>query len=393
MRFRFCFFLSIVAGMGVANSALASTATVAAGRTAKFSVTASGTAPFSYQWFKNNQAVPGAVGATYAIDAVAVGDAGTYTVSVSNAAGVTLSDAAVLAVNAGDSGGPPPPPPTTPPPDGVNLSAGHLTNLSVRGVAGSGSQTLIVGFIVTGASPLPVLIRGWGPTLAADPFNVPRSLGDPTLRVFRSGSEVDENDNWGGDPQIATVASRVGAYPFSPSSRDAAVYTRFAPGANTAHVVGGSSETGVALAEVFDGNPAYGPGSSRLTNLSARGQVGLGSDVLIGGFIIGGQTSVTVLIRAVGPTLASFGVSGVLADPKLELHSSTALLETNDNWSEAANAATIADFNTRHAFALPAGSKDAVILTTLPPGVYSGVVKGANNLTGTALFELYEVVP
>lgn len=389
MSFRFCFLVWIAAAAGFANTVSASTATVVAGRTARFSVSADGSAPFSYQWFKNNAPIAGAVGNTYVIEAATAADAGTYTVSVSNAAGSTLSDPAVLTVNASDPGGGPPPPP--PPPDVASPTPGHLTNLSVRGVAGSDSQTLIVGFIVTGTSPLPVLIRGWGPTLATDPFNVPRSLGDPTLKVFRNGAEVGENDNWGGDPQISAVAVRVGAYPFSPSSRDAAVYTSFAPGGNTAHVVGGSAENGVVLAEVFDGNATYTAGSPRLTNLSARGQVGQGSDVLIGGFIIGGQTPVTVLIRAVGPTLAGFGVTGVLADPKLELHASTGLLEANDNWSDAANASAIADHNARHAFALPSNSKDAAILITLPPGAYSGVIKGANNLTGTALFELYEV--
>lgn len=366
--------------------AFAGTATAVVGHAAKFSVAANGTAPFSYQWSKNNLPISGAVSSTYSINAVTPADAGTYTVLVSNSAGSALSDASVLNVTPANTPAPTPPPPAVPIP-----VAGHLTNLSVRGSAGSEQQTLIVGFIVTGSSSLPVLIRGWGPALATSPFNIPGTLADPVLHIFHDATQVTENDNWGNDPQIAAVTGQVGAFPFSPTGKDAAVYTRFLPGANTAHVVGATSGSGVTLAEVYDANTVYLPGSTRLTNLSARAKVGVGAEVLIGGFAIGGQTSLTLLIRAVGPTLANFGVNGVLADPKLELHSSTALLQTNDNWSEAANASTIATLNTQQAFALPANSKDAVILVTLPPGVYSAVVAGVNNTTGTTLLEVYEV--
>jgi len=385
MRFRPQFFAVTVALIGLTNSISASTSTLAEGKAVRFSVAADGTAPFSYQWLKNNVAISGAVGSTYAIDAVSEADAGTYTVLVSNAAGAILSDAAVLNVTAADSAGPPPPPPTATP------LAGRLTNLSIRGLAGNASQPLIVGFIVTGTTDMPVLLRGWGPTLAANPFNVSDSLADPMLRVFRDTLEITENNDWGTDPQVAAVAARVGAFPFSPASKDAAVFTRFAPGATTAHVIDALPGSGVILAEIFDANPAATTGSSRLTNLSARAPVGQGSAVLIGGFVIGGETSVRILIRAVGPTLTGFGVNGVLADPQLELHSSTALRETNDNWSDSPNAPAIAALNAQQAFALPANSKDAAILATLPPGVYTSIVRGAAGTTGVVLFELYEV--
>jgi hypothetical protein len=191
---------------------------------------------------------------------------------------------------------------------------------------------------------------------------------------------------------VPAAITRTGAYPFAAASKDAAIYTTFAPGGgNTAHIVGSTGGTGVALAEVFDATENPSDASPRLSNLSARAQVGTGDNVLIGGFIIGGSAPVTVLIRAVGPSLAQFGVNGVLADPILELHSNSALLQTNDNWSEANNVAEIASVMAQRTFALPANSKDSVVLVALAPGLYSAVIRGAGNTTGVALLELYEV--
>ncbi len=416
----------------LANPASAATGTASLGQTVRLAVTANGTAPFAYQWFKNNAPIPGAVDSTYTIASATANDAGTYTAGVTNSAGSTTSDVAVLRINASlppPAGVPPvqppapaptptpppppapappaspapspsPPPPSTPAPSPppaapsspARVEAGHLINVSVRGLAGSDSQTLIVGFIVSGTGNLPVLIRGWGPELAAHPFNVPGALRDPILRTFRGSISVAENDNWGAHPQIATIAAQVGASAFPPTSKDAAIFTQFAPGVATTHVVSADTAKGVVLAEVFDANTSpFTPGSARLTNVSARAHVGTGGDVLIGGFVIGGGTPITVLIRAIGPGLGSFGVSGVLADPKLELHSNVGLIAANDNWSEASNAAAVAANTGRQAFALPSNSKDAVILATLPPGAYSAIIKGINDTTGTALLEVYEV--
>jgi hypothetical protein len=127
-----------------------------------------------------------------------------------------------------------------------------------------------------------------------------------------------------------------------------------------------------------------------VVNASTRAFAGTGSSVFIVGFVVSGSGSVRCLIRAVGPTLAGLGVTGALADPSLGLYLGSTLLTSNDNWSSAANAAEISAAATSvAAFALPAGSKDAAIVTRLPAGAYTAVVNGANNTTGTALVEIY----
>jgi hypothetical protein len=148
--------------------------------------------------------------------------------------------------------------------------------------------------------------------------------------------------------------------------------------------------SGVVLLEVYDASSATTPS---LVNASARAYVGTGENVLIPGFVIGGSGTLRVLIRAVGPTLANFNVAGVLADPTITLYRDKTVLATNDNWSSGTNASAIASTATAvGAFTLSAGSKDAAVLATLPPGSYTAVVSGVGATTGTALVELY-VVP
>ena len=129
----------------------------------------------------------------------------------------------------------------------------------------------------------------------------------------------------------------------------------------------------------------------RLSNVSARSQVGTGDNILIAGFVIGGSTPRSVLIRAIGPALAGFGVSGALADPRVSLYTQSTKIAENDNWSDATNAAAITTTSTLvGASALPGGSKDAVLLVTLNPGVYSALVTGVGDTTGVTLVEIFE---
>ncbi len=129
--------------------------------------------------------------------------------------------------------------------------------------------------------------------------------------------------------------------------------------------------------------------SVRLNNLSARGRVGTGADVLVAGFTIGGRRSKAVLIRGIGPTLSEFGVTGALADPRVDLYSGSTLLDSNDNWS-----GTVGFVGTTRylgAFPLAEGSRDAALLVTLAPGSYTAQVSGAGTTSGLALLEIYEV--
>ena len=155
-------------------------------------------------------------------------------------------------------------------------------------------------------------------------------------------------------------------------------------GSRTAQVSGPAGSGGVVLVEVYDAVASTQP---RLVNVSARSQVGTGDNILIAGFVVDGSVAKTLLIRAVGPTLAGFGVGGALTDPKLEIFQGQTKKVENDNWSTVAEATAAAV----GAFALGAGSRDAALLVTLPPGQYSAQVSGVAGGTGEALVEVYEV--
>ncbi len=276
----------------------------------------------------------------------------------------------------------------------------RLVNMSVRIGAGTGDNTLIVGLVVGGAGTSganSLLIRAVGPTLAS--YGVGGTLPDPALELIPQGASTPlaTNDNWGGDAQIDVVDNMVGAFQLSSAaSKDAALYLTAAKGVYTAKVVGvGGSASGIALAEIYDASStAYTAATPRLINVSARARVGTGDGVLIAGFVVEGTASRTVLIRAVGPTLATYGVGGVLVDPQLELtqaiNGATVGVATNDNWAGDAQITSVS--TTVGAFALSgAASKDAAILVTLPPGIYSAKASGVGNTTGVALIEVYEV--
>ncbi|MBM3852049.1 MAG: hypothetical protein FJ399_02730 [Verrucomicrobia bacterium] len=296
-----------------------------------------------------------------------------YGINTANAQGLVMVGRSGSIVTAGfESGTVTPPTPTT---------GSRLVNLSIRTNAGTGSQTLIVGFVLGGSGSRQLLIRGIGPTLGS--FGVTGALADSTVQLFSGETSVAANDNWGGTAAIREAAASVGAFALADTSRDAALLQTLSAGGYTAQIGGG---TGVALVEVYEVGSATAP---RLANVSARTQVGTGAEILISGFVIAGQSSKTVLLRAVGPGLAPFGVTGVLADPKLDVYSGSTLVQTNDNWGGTSALSTA--FTQVGAFALPANSQDAVLLLTLQPGAYSAQVSGVNSGTGVALIEVYEM--
>ena len=354
--------------------------TVIAGSTVTFTISVTGTG-LTYQWKKNGVAISGATSPQFLLTNALAAAAGTYSVTVTNAAGSVTSTAGTLAINAVGSG-----------------VAPRGLNISVRTTAGTGNDSLIVGAVTGGAGTTgttPLLIRAVGPTLAN--YGVVGPLADPTLDFYSQGSTTPlaSNDNWGGNAQITSIGNLVGAFPLASStSKDAALYLTPTSGIFSMKVSGTGSTTGVALAEIYDASGlAYTATTPRFVNFSARAPVGVGQGVLIAGFVIDGSAERTVLIRAVGPTLASYGVGGVLADPVLELtqavNGTTVSIATNDNWGGDAQLTAVA--NAVGAFSLSAASKDAVLLVTLPPGVYSAKVSGVGATTGVALIEIYEV--
>jgi sugar lactone lactonase YvrE len=329
-----------------------------------------------YQWKYNDVAITDATGSSLTLTNVTAGNAGRYTVDVISSLGVVTSNPATLSL-------------ADPTPN-----AGRIINLAIRSTAGTDARTLIVGVAIGGSGtsgPKPVLLRGVGPTL--NQFGVPGLLLDPKLELFSDASKISENDDWGGTAQISDIATQVGAFPYNAiSSKDAALYNpTFTPGSYSVWITGIAGATGVALAEIYDATPttAVTTTTPRLTNVSARTQVGTDGEILIAGFVIGGQTSKNVLIRAVGPTLSGFGVTGVLANPKLELFTGTTKINENDDW--AGSAAVAAASASVGAFGLAASSQDAALLVTLAPGNYTAQVSGVGRTTGVGLVEIYEV--
>ena len=276
-------------------------------------------------------------------------------------------------------------------PDGATA---RLSNLSIRTDAGLGDATLIVGFFVGGAGTAggrAILLRGAGPTLAA--FGVTDALADPEIELLRDGRRVAINDNWGGTEALATAFASAGAFPFAaPGSRDAALLLpEVAPGAYSVIVRGAGGVAGIALAEIYDTSPPRVPATedARFINLSARATVGTGDHLLIAGFVVTGTGSKRVLLRAVGPTLGSFGVDGALRNPQLAVFRDGRAIATNDDWG--GHPALVAAFAQVGAFALPPASADAALLLTLNPATYTTQVSGAGGTTGIALVEVYEV--
>lgn len=356
---------------------------IAVGAPATLVVTASpASAGLAYQWKKNGADLVGQNSAALTLAAASASDAGNYTCVVTNAAGSTTSATAALAVVSPVVANPP-----------------RLTNLAVRANAGPGAQTLIVGFVLGGAGTggnKSLLLRGAGPALV--PFGVLGALRDPKLAFFRGGALLATNDNWSGDASVAALTAQVGAFPFaSNASADAALSALPDPGSYTVQITSADLTSGIALAEIYDASTAFGATVPRLINLSARTDAGGTNGTLIAGFVVAGSAARNVLIRAVGPGLAQFGVTGVLADPQLALFRDGTQVAVNDNWYDAPNAVAIATAAANiGAFALPITSRDSALLLSLPPGSYTAQVtastgSGQGGASGNVLVEVYEV--
>jgi arylsulfate sulfotransferase len=258
----------------------------------------------------------------------------------------------------------------------------RVQNLSTRGTVSSGDNVLINGFIVSGTDPKTVILRALGPSLSGS--GVPGALPDPVLSLYNSsGTLIATNDDWRTDIGSAFI-EQYGLAPGNPAE-SATLQQNLPPGAYTMVVTGKNITQGIALAEVYE---LFGPGlNSKLTNVSGRSFVGTGDSVLIGGFIVGDVGSGTVIVRALGPSLGSFGVSQPLSDPVLTIYDSNgSVIATNDNWQDGNNALDVQ----RNQLA-PPNALDSAIVLRLPAGAYTAVVRGASGATGNALVEVYHL--
>jgi hypothetical protein len=287
-------------------------------------------------------------------------------------------------------GGPTPTPggPTATP--GPTLTPGptatphaQAVNLSTRLLVQTGDRVGIGGFIINGTAPKQVIVRGIGPSLTQN--GITDVLGDPVLELHGpSGFATITNNNW-----KDTQETEIRASGLAPTDdREAAILATLNPGAYTAIVKGNGNTSGVALVEIYDLNEGV---DSRLANLSTRGFVSTGDNIIIGGFTIraGSLDLDQIVVRGIGPSLApgSFPASAVLPDPRLELRNSNGtLLVANNNWQDdSAQAAQL-----MAAGLAPSNNLESGIATTLPPGAYTALLSGVGNGTGIGLVEIYD---
>jgi len=238
----------------------------------------------------------------------------------------------------------------------------------------TGDNVLIGGFIIGGTVPKQVLIRAIGPSLAN--FGLSDSLQDPTVSLFHGSTQIAANDDW----QSASNFGQIPASLQPTDPRESAILITLQPDAYTAIVAGKDATTCVGLVEVYDLNPSD---SSQLINISTRGVVQTGDNVMIAGVIVQSGTE-NVLVRALGPTLASFRISNPLANPTLELHDANGVvIAANDNWKSTQPGLIIATGKA------PPDDLESAIVRALGPGNYTAIVRGVNNTTGVALVEVY----
>jgi hypothetical protein len=230
---------------------------------------------------------------------------------------------------------------------------------------------LIGGFIITGTQPKKVIIRAIAPSLP-----IPGMLADPTLELHDStGQLISTNDNWVDSANKQEILNTIPPA----NDKESAIVATLAPAAYTAVVSGVNSTTGLAVVEVYDLDTAV---DSKLANISTRAPIQIGDDILIGGFIVLGQQVQHVIVRALGPSLP---FTGTLSDPTLELHDGNgAQFASNDDWRSDQQAEISATLP-------PPNDAESAIVTTLQPGNYTAVVRGANGTTGVGLVEVYHL--
>ena len=248
-----------------------------------------------------------------------------------------------------------------------------LANLSTRMRVGTGPDVLIGGFIIGGTNTKKIILRAIGPSL-----QLPGALSDPMLELHDStGKLLVFNDNWQSASNRQEI-SNSGAAPTHPL--EPAILATLAPGAYTAVVRGVNNATGIAVIEAYDLDLRL---DSQFANISARGSVETGNDVMIGGFITLGTDSKRMMIRAAGPSLP---LAGKLMNPTLELRDvQGTLVRSNDNWRDTQQAEIIATGIP------PSSDTESAVVMTLRPGAYTAVVRGVNGATGLALIEIYSL--
>jgi uncharacterized delta-60 repeat protein len=262
----------------------------------------------------------------------------------------------------------------------------RIVNIATRLRVQTGENVLIGGFIITGTDPKKVLIRGIGPSLSNFFTGV---LADPTLELHQGSTTLATNDNWKTKPNGTSQQAEIEATTIPPTNNlESAILATLNPGAYTAILAGKNGGTGIGVVEVYDLAQAA---NSKLANISTRGFVDTGNNVLIGGLIVGGGSgdgTAKVIVRALGPSVP---VAGALADPTLELHNASGTtIATNDNWKIRPDGSS-QQAEIEATTIPPKDDRESAIIAHLPPGSYTAIVRGANNTTGIGLVEIYDL--
>ncbi len=341
------------------------------GRTVTLSVKAGGSL-IKYQWRKNGVDIAGATSNTLDVTITKESDAASYTCVIVNGIGRVTTSVAKVTVQQRR---------TVP----TATTTGKLVNLSTRAWVGTGDDVLIGGVVINGRATL--LVRAVGPTLI--PMGLPTALPDPILTGFTStGTQFVSGDDWGTETnadEIKSAMSQTGAFGLADTSKDAALLLTLDAGQYTFHVHGKGTDTGVVLLEIYLVQGTGLPGS--LVNISTRGKVGTGNDVMIAGFVTEGETP--VLIRGVGPTLTQWGLNTALVAPTISLNKAGNLVDFVEEWGATYMADQASSlFSALGAFGLAAGSRDSIEVGTLN-GTYTAIIRGDSDGTGLALAEVY----
>ena len=264
----------------------------------------------------------------------------------------------------------------------------RLANIATRVDVQGGQNDGFAGFIKRKAAPKRVLVRALGPSINIGGNPVPGTLQDPVLTVFDSSGQIATNDSWRSTQQAEITAS--GLAPAS--DKEPAIILNLTGSASisnyTAVLSGVGGATGIGLVEVYD---LDAESFADLGNVSTRGLVGSGNNVLIGGFIVLDDSFThqpqNILVRGIGPSLAGAGVAGSLQDPFIELFNSQGTpIISNDDWGQSAEAAALAVSGLA-----PSSEKESAILRTLAPGAYTVVLRGATGGTGVGNVEAYNL--
>ncbi len=266
------------------------------------------------------------------------------------------------------------------PPNAPSASgSAQIVQISTRGHVGTGDEVMIGGFIIQDAtSTKRVLVRAIGPSLG--PAGVSGALANPALELYdATGAVIQANDDWRSTQEEEVIATGLAPK----NNLESAILVDLAPGSYTAIVSGSAGGSGVGLVEVYDLEPESG----LLGNISTRARVGTGDNALIGGFIVQGPQSQINVVRAIGPSLTSAGVSGALLNPTLDLYNSLGgLLQSNDDFNSNRDSGAIGGYGL-----WPSNSSESALLFPSAPGAFTAIVRGANDTTGVGLVEIYAV--